>query len=127
MSGERILVIDDEPDVRLTVKVVLEVSGYDVIEAENGHRGLERADEMPDAIILDLRLPDMDGADVLATLKADAAVAQIPVICLSAHSDTATKHRMSDRGAAAYVSKPFEIDALRSTLRAVLDARRRAS
>jgi len=76
---------------------------------------------MPDAILLDLRLPDMEGGEVLAALKADADVRDIPVICISAHSDTATKDRVSHGGAAAYVGKPFEIAALRSTLRTVLE------
>jgi len=117
----KILVVDDEPDVLFTVKIALEVSGYDVIEAEDGQRALERVWEYPDAIVLDLRLPDMDGSEVLQAIRAEPALAGIPVMCLSAHSDDSTKKRMLALGANAYVSKPFEIKVLRATVASLVE------
>jgi len=118
-----ILVVDDEPDVLFTVRIALEVAGYDVIEAADGRGALERAWDHPDAIVLDLRLPDMDGAEVLQALKAEPALAAIPVMCLSAHSDSNTKQRMLALGASAYISKPFEVSVLRDTVRSLLETR----
>ena len=119
----KILVVDDEPDVLFTVKIALEVGGYDVVEAGNGHQALERAWDYPDAIVLDLRLPDMDGSDVLQAIKAEPALAMIPVMCLSAHSDSSTKQRMVALGASAYVSKPFDVTELRATVASLLETR----
>jgi len=119
----KILVVDDEPDVLFTVKIALEVSGYDVIEAEDGQSALLRAWDYPDAIVLDLRLPDMDGSEVLQAIKAEPALASIPVMCLSAHSDDSTKQRMLALGANAYVSKPFDVMKLRATVAGLLETR----
>jgi CheY-like chemotaxis protein len=118
-----ILVVDDEPDVLFTVKIALEVAGYTVIEAEDGQSALMRAWEYPDAIVLDLRLPDMDGSDVLQAIRAEPALAAIPVMCLSAHSDASTKQKMIALGANAYVSKPFDVKVLRSTVAGLLETR----
>ncbi len=119
----KILVVDDEPDVLFTVKIALQVCGYDIIEAENGHQALERAWEFPDAVVLDLRLPDMDGSEVLKAIKAEPALAHIPVLCLSAHSDSSTKQRMLALGASAYVNKPFDVKHLRATIAELLETR----
>lgn len=119
----KILVVDDEPDVLFTVKIALEVAGYEVIEAEDGQTALMRAWDYPDAIVLDLRLPDMSGEDVLRAIKAEPALASIPVMCLSAHSDASTKKRMLALGASAYVSKPFDVRELRATVAGLLELR----
>ncbi len=119
----KILIVDDEPDILFTVRTVLEIVGHEVIEAEDGGRALERAWEMPDAIVLDLRLPDVDGFYVLGCLKAEPALACIPVMCLSAHSDAATMQRAIESGADAYVSKPFQISDLRATVQQMLAKR----
>jgi len=119
----KILVVDDEPDVLFTVKIALEVAGYEVIEAEDGHGALMRAWDYPDAIVLDLRLPDMDGSEVLQAIRAEPALSHIPVMCLSAHSDDQTKRRMLALGANAYVSKPFDVSILRKTVASLLETR----
>jgi CheY-like chemotaxis protein len=119
----KILVVDDEPDVLFTVRIALEVGGYEVIEAENGQQALERTWDYPDAIVLDLRLPDMDGSDVLQAIKAEPALAMIPVLCLSAHSDSSTRQRMLALGASAYVSKPFDVTQLRATVASIVETR----
>jgi two-component system KDP operon response regulator KdpE len=118
-----VLVVDDEPDVLFTVRIALEVAGYDVIGAETGQRALELVWDYPDAIVLDLRLPDMDGSEVLKAIKAEPALSMIPVMCLSAHSDSSTKERMLALGATAYISKPFDLAELRSTVRMLLETR----
>lgn len=118
-----ILVVDDEPDVRFTVKIALEVAGYDVIEAADGQEALQKVWDFPDAVVLDLRLPDMDGSAVLRAIKEEPALQSIPVMCLSAHSDSSTKQRMLALGASAYVSKPFDVTLLRETVREILETR----
>ena len=120
----KILVVDDEPDILFTVKTVLEIVGHEVIEAVDGTSALERAWDMPEAIVLDLRLPDVDGFYVLQELKREPALADIPVMVLSAHSDTTTKQRAAELGAQAYVSKPFNISDLRATVQQMLEERR---
>jgi DNA-binding response OmpR family regulator len=121
----KILIVDDEPDILFTVRTVLEIVGHEVIEAEDGTHALERAWDMPDAIVLDLRLPDVDGFYVLSALKAEPALSHIPVMCLSAHSDANTMERAIECGAAAYVSKPFQIADLRATVQEMLEKRYR--
>jgi len=87
----RILVVDDEPDVLMAMRIALETVGHEVLEAANGASALDRARENPDGILLDIRLPDIDGLEVLRMLKADDAVSSIPVVCISAHSSPATR------------------------------------
>src|SRR5581483_6207361 len=99
----KILVVDDEPDVLFTVKIALEVGGHEVIEAADGQEALMKVWEYPDAIVLDLRLPDMDGSEVLQAIRAEPAISDIPVMCLSAHSSPATRDRLLALGANAYM------------------------
>ncbi len=121
----KILIVDDEPDILFTVRTVLEVVGHEVLEAEDATQALEAAWDMPDAIVLDLRLPDVDGFYVLAALKAEPALAHIPVMCLSAHSDANTMARAMEAGADAYMSKPFQIAELRAAVQGMLEKRYR--
>lgn len=112
----KILVVDDEPDILIIIRMVLRVSGYDVIEAEDGMGALERAGEMPDAMVLDIRLPDIDGLEVLRRMKADENLRDIPVLCLSAHSSPSTVKQALDLGATGYMSKPFDVLELRAAI-----------
>jgi two-component system KDP operon response regulator KdpE len=116
----RILVVDDEPDVLMAIRITLESVGHTVLEAANGATALARARENPDGILLDIRLPDIDGLEVLRRLKADAAVSSIPVVCISAHSSPGTVQAAIDLGAAGYVGKPFDVFELRATVADVM-------
>jgi DNA-binding response OmpR family regulator len=112
----KVLVVDDEPDILMTLRVVLQVAGHEVIEAEDGMTALERAREHPDAMILDIRLPDIDGLEVLRRMSADDELNKIPVLCLSAHSSPRTKDEAISLGAREYMNKPFVAADLRAAI-----------
>jgi CheY-like chemotaxis protein len=112
----KILVVDDEPDILMTIRMVLKTGGFEVIEAEDGAQALERAQEMPDAMVLDIRLPDIDGLEVLRRMKADEKLSGIPVLCLSAHSSPSTVQHALALGASGYMSKPFDVPELRAAV-----------
>lgn len=114
----RILVIDDESQIRHFLRISLKTDGYDIIEAENGEQGLAHAARtQPDLIVLDLGLPDMDGPEVLRSLREWSAV---PVIVLSVRDRESEKVRALDLGANDYVTKPFGVDELLARVRAQL-------
>lgn len=104
-----VLVIDDDPDIRAVAKTSLElVGGFRVIVADSGQRGVTIAhDNPPDAIILDLMMPDLDGRSTLARLKGDRKTAAIPVIMLTAKVQT-DKQELMGRGADGVLVKPFD-------------------
>lgn len=104
----RVLIVDDEPDVLLLCRVNLEFEGYEVDEASNGAEALARVRErQPDAILLDVMMPEMDGWQVLETLKADPELADIPVVMLTAKVQESDQMRGWSSGAAEYITKPF--------------------
>lgn len=117
-AGARILVIDDEPQIRRFLGISLRAQGYRVDEAANGREGLEAlATRGADLVILDLGLPDLDGQDVLRELRAWSSV---PVIVLSVRSNESEKVAALDGGANDYVNKPFGVQELSARLRALL-------
>lgn len=116
--GARILIIDDEHQIRHFLRISLKTDGYDIIEAETGESGLAHAARSrPDLIILDLGLPDMDGAEVLQALREWSSA---PVIILSVRDREDEKVRALDLGANDYVTKPFGVDELLARVRAQL-------
>lgn len=118
MSIERILVVDDEPQIQRFLKPALRAAGYEVACAETGAEALKAmAAWAPDVMILDLGLPDMDGKAVIAELR---AWSQTPVIVLSARDRESEKIAALDAGADDYVEKPFGIGELIARIRAAL-------
>ncbi len=118
MSGSRILVADDEPQIRRAVVTALTAHGYTVESAEDGEDALARiAAWQPEAVVLDLVMPRRDGLDVLRELRTWTS---LPVIVLSARGREADKVTALDLGADDYLTKPFGIDELLARLRAVL-------
>ncbi|HET9059941.1 MAG TPA: response regulator [Acidimicrobiales bacterium] len=118
----RLLVVDDEPDLRELLRVSLAMAGHSVEVAADGIAGLARAHELvPDAMVLDVMMPGLDGWTVLAAIKSDPQekVASIPVVMLTARADDLDVIRGGIEGAVRYLTKPFAIDDLRS---AVADA-----
>jgi two-component system KDP operon response regulator KdpE len=122
-QAKRILVVDDEPQIQRFLKPSLVVSGFEVIPATTGRQALRLAtSEPPDAILLDLGLPDMDGKEVIEQVRRRS---DVPIIVLSARDREAEKIAALDLGADDYVNKPFAIGELLARLRSVL--RRKAS
>jgi two-component system KDP operon response regulator KdpE len=118
VSGHRVLIVDDEPQLRRVLRPALAACGYDVLEAATGSDALKAiAASAPDIVVLDLGLPDMDGKDVLAQAR---AFSQIPIVVLSARDREAEKIAALDSGADDYVEKPFSIGELMARLRAAL-------
>jgi two-component system, OmpR family, KDP operon response regulator KdpE len=117
-AANTILAIDDEPQIRRFVKAGLELYGYSVSEAENGSAGLNAvAHSRPDLIILDLGLPDMDGVEVLTTIR---SWSNVPVIILSVQVDEEQKVHLLRSGADDYMVKPFGIAELAARCEAAL-------
>ena len=106
---QRVLVVEDEPENRLLLRVVLTSEGYEVAEAEDGPAALAAAREhRPDLILLDVMMPGMNGYAVLEALRADAATRSVPVIMLTALAQRGDVERAAEMGVAGYVTKPFE-------------------
>jgi DNA-binding response OmpR family regulator len=107
-SGGRVLVVDDEDDIRELCRVNLEFEGFAVDDAANGPQALEQASRTrPDVIFLDLMMPEMDGWEVLRRLKEDDSTADIPVVLLTARTGEEDQMRGWQEGILEYVSKPF--------------------
>lgn len=104
----RVLVVDDEEDLRLVVRMVLEAVGHDVDEAVDGRAALDRLDaDQPDLVVLDLRMPEVDGWEVLRRLQADGRLERLPVLVLSAHIVPEVRTQVIALGARGYLAKPF--------------------
>jgi len=117
----RVLVIDDEPDVRWLIRVSLERAGHEVLVAEDGLRGVAIAmKQHPEAIVLDLMMPVMDGYGVLAELAKDPRTADVPVLVLSARAIPEEAGKATQAGARRFLEKPFDPDDLVRELAEVL-------
>ena len=121
-NKKKILLIEDEPEFRLGIRMRLEANDYEVIEAEDGVMGLEMArNQGPDLIILDLMLPKMDGYQVARLLKFDEKYKKMPIIMLTARSQQSDKETGSAVGADAYIIKPFKSEELLEAIARLLN------
>jgi two-component system, OmpR family, KDP operon response regulator KdpE len=113
----RVLVVDDEPQILRALRINLHARQYDVVTAGSGRGALEAATEAhPDLVILDLGLPDMDGVEVIRSLR---SWTQVPIVILSGRMNSAAKVDALDAGADDYVTKPFSVAELFARIRAV--------
>ena len=120
-TRSKILLVDDEIDTLLPLKRSLEVEDYQVVGASNGREALMKAKiEIPDLILLDLMMPEMDGYEVCARLKDDPLTKKILVIILTAKDAVREKVRGLDIGADDYVTKPFNLNELKARIKSVL-------
>jgi two-component system KDP operon response regulator KdpE len=114
----RVLVVDDDPQLRRALRITLRAAGFEVVTAADGRTALDEATGAPpDVVVLDLGLPDLDGTAVLAGLRPWFTG---PVLVLSARADSQDKVRALDAGADDYVTKPFDTPELLARLRAAL-------
>jgi two-component system KDP operon response regulator KdpE len=114
----KVLVIDDEPPIRKLLRMGLTTQGYHVLEAPNGKTALDELAKRPDLVILDLGLPDVQGHDLLRTIRARNE--SVPIMVLSSRGDEAGKVQALDLGADDYVTKPFGMEELLARMRAAL-------
>ena len=121
MERKRILIADDEEDVVTTLQFTLEKEGYQCLTAYDGKEALDKAKrENPDLIILDIMMPKMNGYEVSRLLKFDARFKHIPIVMLTARTQAKDKEIGRDTGADVYITKPFEMDDLVSTVHNIL-------
>lgn len=117
-TAPRVLVIDDEAQIRRFLDIGLRAEGYQVLLAANGQEGLGlAATQSPDVVVLDIGLPDMEGHDVLREIR---LWSEVPVLMLSVRDSESEKVRALDHGANDYVTKPFGIQELMARLRVLL-------
>lgn len=122
-----VLVIEDDASIRLLIREMLRGVDLRTVEAADGDSGLAAAlQHDPDAILLDIGLPDIDGFDVLRRLKATPALAAIPVIMVTAWTETDYMQRAVDAGAFGYVRKPFEMTEFLTRVEGAVRSRVRA-
>jgi DNA-binding response OmpR family regulator len=120
-SQMKILIVDDEPDLASTVEYRLKFADCQTFTASNGREGLERAAaEKPDLILLDTNMPVMNGHEMLEALRADPALRQIPVIMLTARSESQDIAAASAHGVSDYVTKPFDFAQLMAKIQTTL-------
>lgn len=117
----RVLIVDDEEEVRLSVGEFLETKGFVIAEAGDGEEALAKAfTEKPDLILLDLRLPKVDGYQVCQTLKGNPITSVIPIIMITALNTTPQKVKGIEFGADDYVEKPFDLEELSARIKMVM-------
>jgi two-component system KDP operon response regulator KdpE len=118
MPGEKVLVVDDEPSIRVFLKLTLISQGYETVEAVSGKTAIAQAvTEKPDIVILDIGLPDFDGIEVTRQLR---EWTQVPIIILSVRGSEKDKIAALDLGADDYLTKPFIVGELLARVRAAL-------
>lgn len=126
MSGSfRVVVIDDDPDLRSLIKLTLEfTAGWEVTTAADGPEGIEAVRALkPDAAVVDIMMPGMDGYEVCRQLRVDPRTSEVPIVFLTARKELDAE-RVASVGAAGVVVKPFDPDCLASELLAVLGRRK---
>src|SRR6201985_1560902 len=114
----KVLVVDDERPIRKLLRMGLTTQGYEILEAPDAKTSLELLAQKPDLVILDLGLPDIQGLDLLRTIRARNE--SVPIVVLSSRGDESGKVQALDLGADDYVTKPFGMDELLARLRAAL-------
>jgi two-component system alkaline phosphatase synthesis response regulator PhoP len=120
-TRQKVLIVDDEMDALMALKVALEAEGYNVAEAKDGHEALDKVhSEIPDVILLDLMIPGIDGFEVCRQLKSDDVYRHIPVIMLTARGEIDDKVEGIELGADDYVTKPFNLKELKARVKMVL-------
>jgi two-component system alkaline phosphatase synthesis response regulator PhoP len=121
MGKPRVLIVEDEPHIRLSLEVLLDRAGYDTISATDGEEGLSLIRQRrPDVVLLDIMMPKRNGYEVCRAVKSDPELQSIPVVMLTAKAQEVEVLKGLGLGASAYVAKPFGnaevVDAIRAAL-----------
>jgi CheY-like chemotaxis protein len=117
----RVLVVDDDPAIRLVCSTNLQLDGYQVLEATNGQEGLELAlDQVPDVVLLEISMPVLDGFGLAAALQDNELTRELPLIFLTTEVDPLIRAKAFETGAHGVIAKPFEPSALTSFIERVV-------
>ncbi len=121
MAKRRVLIVEDEPNIVLSLEFLLQREGYDTAVAVDGEEGLALVRRWhPDVVLLDVMMPKRNGYEVCRTIKADAELAALPVIIVSAKGQEVEVLKGLELGASAYITKPFGNAEILEAIRAVL-------
>jgi two-component system, cell cycle response regulator DivK len=124
VTPRRILVVEDNPLNLKLIRDVLQVAGYDVIEAHTGEEGLHLArEDPPDLVLMDLQLPGIDGTETLRRLRQDSLARKVPVVAVTAFAMAEDRERAALAGFDGYVEKPISVRALPGQIEAFLAGR----
>jgi two-component system cell cycle response regulator DivK len=125
MAGELILIVEDNDKNRKLVRDVLTFKGYAIIEAETGEAGIRLAQERrPSLVLMDIRLPGIDGMEALRRLRADPTTREIPVMAMTASVMSEDRQRIMGAGFDAYQGKPIEVNDFVAAVAQLLERRR---
>lgn len=131
--NERVLIVDDQPDIRMLASMLLRMEGLHPVEAPDGPHALEKMaqeDQPFDAVLLDIQMPEMDGWEVLERIRREPRTASLPVLVCTVKGRPEEVLRAWEMGCDGYLTKPFETKTLARTIREILarsdDERRRA-
>jgi len=120
---QSVLVVDDEPQARSMMRLIMVRAGFDVLEAKDGYEALDEVErQVPDLMILDIMMPGIDGFYVCQRLRADDRTAELPIIVLSAKTDADSIKRGKEVGATMYLTKPVSPDELTRHVREVINS-----
>jgi CheY-like chemotaxis protein len=124
LSGSRlVLVVEDDIDICTVIKLSLEAEGYQVVTAGDGRAALTQAEQLrPDAILLDIMLPEVDGWEVIRALKIKPGTSEIPVVMMTAYANRQDRVRGALAGAERYLTKPFDLGRLPGMIANAIDA-----
>jgi CheY-like chemotaxis protein len=122
MRNKRVLVIDDDRQIALALSIRLQAAGYEVTTAYDGEAGLEQLGHsaLPDIVVLDIRMPGIDGLEVARYMRSDTRLESIPIIFLSANAQERVKQAALQAGGQYFLEKPFEARVLLDTLERAL-------
>jgi len=124
MARPRVLIVEDEPHIRLSLEILLDRAGYATTSAADGEQGLDLIRRLrPDVVLLDIMMPRLNGYEVCRAVTSDAELRTIPVIMLTAKAQEVEVLKGLGLGAAAYVTKPFGNAEVLEAIRAALDPR----
>lgn len=117
----KVLVVDDEPNIVLSLEFLMEQAGFEVVTAEDGEQALIHVREaLPDLLLLDISLPGISGFDVLERLRSEEVTAHLPIIMLTAHGRDVEREKGMALGADDYITKPFSTQSLVEKVKTLL-------
>ena len=119
---KKVLIVDDSPMIRRIVGKILKDSGYDVVMAENGQKGVEAARrDRPDLVIMDIEMPVMNGLQATASIKSDRSTAHIPVLIFTSLGSEQDMRMALEAGGSGFLNKPISKEELRATISFILE------